>query len=261
MPDPFLGTARPLSRAGFERALQALEVDGPSLWALLTVETRGFGYMPDRRPKILFERHIFHRRTQGRFDAAQPDLSSAQAGGYQGGTKEYARLQRAMLLDARAALESASWGLGQIMGFNATLVGYPAATAMVAAFCTSEDLQLDAVVRFIVGNPALLGAFRRQDWAKVAFYYNGKAYADHGYHLKLARCHDLFAGGTMPDLEVRMAQARLSYLGYNPGGVDGMLGPGCRMALMGFQKACGVSPAAGELDDSTRERLIADCGV
>ena len=84
MPDPFLGTARPLSRAGFERALQALEVDAASLWALLTVETRGFGYMPDRRPKILFERHIFHRRTQGRFDAAQPDLSSAQPGGYQG---------------------------------------------------------------------------------------------------------------------------------------------------------------------------------
>ena len=65
----------------------------------------------------------------------------------------------------------------------------------------------------------------------------------------------------MPDLEVRMAQARLSYLGYDPGGVDGMLGTGCRMALIGFQKACGVSPAAGELDDATRERLVAACGA
>lgn len=261
MPDPFLGAARPLSHDGFERALQVLDVDAAGLWALLTVETRGFGYMPDRRPKILFERHIFHRRTQGRFDATQPLVSSAQPGGYQGGAGEYARLQRALALERGAALESASWGLGQIMGFNAARVGFVDAEAMVAAFCVSEDEQLAAVARFITATPALLAAFRRRDWAKVAFFYNGKAYAQHGYHLKLARYHDLYAGGTMPDLELRMAQARLSYLGYDPGGVDGLLGPNCRVALIGFQKACGVSPAAGEFDEPTRSRLVAACGV
>lgn len=258
---PFLGTARPLSRDGFDRTLQALGVEAASLWALLTVETRGFGYMPDRRPKILFERHIFHRRTQGRFDAKAPDVSSPAAGGYQGGTKEYARLQQALALERRAALESASWGLGQIMGFNAARVGYADAEAMVAAFCASEDQQLDAVARFITANPALLAAFQRRDWAKVAFFYNGKAYAERGYDLKLARYHDLYAGGAVPDIDVRQAQARLTYLGYDPGGVDGVLGNGCRVALIGFQKACGVSPAGGELDDPTRSRLETACGV
>ena len=52
-----------------------------------------------------------------------------------------------------------------------------------------------------------------------------------------------------------------TYLGYDPGGVDGVLGNGCRVALIGFQKACGVSPAGGELDDPTRSRLEQACGV
>ena len=86
---PFLGNACPLSGDGFEQTLQTLGVDAASLWALLPVETRGFGYMADRRPKILFERHVFHRRTQGRFGGVASDVSSPDPGGYEGGTREY----------------------------------------------------------------------------------------------------------------------------------------------------------------------------
>ncbi|NJM92326.1 MAG: N-acetylmuramidase family protein [Rhodospirillaceae bacterium] len=75
--------------------------------------------MPNRRPKILFERHIFHQRTNGKFDATHPDISHPKWGEYGKASAQYDRLGRAMALDRQAALESASWGLPQVMGFNA----------------------------------------------------------------------------------------------------------------------------------------------
>ncbi|HEX9955516.1 MAG TPA: N-acetylmuramidase domain-containing protein [Allosphingosinicella sp.] len=110
----FTGAGAPISEGGFASASRKLGNGRAALWALLAVETKGFGFLPDRRPKILFERHIFHRRTGGRFSEAHPDISNSRSGGYLGGADEYRRLERAMRLDRDAALESASWGLGQI---------------------------------------------------------------------------------------------------------------------------------------------------
>lgn len=180
MADSFTGTGRPLSQDGVERALAALDVEPAALWALVTVETRGFGFLPDRRLKLLFERHVFHARTRGRFAALAPDLSAPSAGGYAGGAAEYERLGRAIELDRVAALESASWGLPQIMGFNATTIGYGSAGEMIERFLEGEDHQLDGAARFLTRNAALWNAFRQKDWDVVARHYNGPAYAEHG---------------------------------------------------------------------------------
>jgi hypothetical protein len=260
MINTFLGKAAILTKQGFDQVIGRLDVDEASLWALLTVETRGFGYLPDRRPKILYERHIFHKRTSGLFSAANPDISSPESGGYLGGAAEYARLDRAMKLDRGAALESSSWGLGQIMGFNASQLGYVGAEAMVASFLEGEDLQLDGVMRFITGNPALESAFKKKKWATVAFFYNGKNFAEKGYNVKLERFRDLYALKGTPSIELRGAQARLTYLGFDPRGVDGVLGDGTRAAVVAFQKAKGLTLTA-ELDDSTLEELKKSAGV
>ncbi|MBD8655693.1 DUF3380 domain-containing protein [Oxalobacteraceae sp. CFBP 13730] len=111
--------AAPLSQTGFDAVLDRLGVDQAALWSLLTVETRGFGFLPDWRPKILFERHIFHKRTGGRFGAGHPNISSPAGKRYLGDAAEYDRLAQAIELDRDAALESALWALGQVMGFNA----------------------------------------------------------------------------------------------------------------------------------------------
>ncbi|WP_119422182.1 N-acetylmuramidase domain-containing protein [Desertibaculum subflavum] len=256
MPIEFQGRGRPLTQSGFHAATAALDVTPAALWALITVETRGFGYLPDRRPKILFERHIFHRRTGGRFDATAPDLSSPDAGGYSGDAAEYDRLARAIRLDRKAALESASWGLPQIMGFNAESIGYASAEAMVQAFLDSEDAQLDGAVRFLTANTALAKAFRAHDWATVARHYNGKDFAKNKYDIKLRDSHDRYAAGAAPDLAIRAAQARLTYLAVDPRGVDGVLGNGTRGALRAFQKAQGL-PVTGEPDEATLARLEA----
>lgn len=260
MSDTFTGKAAILSQTGVKRTLADLELDPATLWALLTVETRGFGFLPDRRPKILFERHIFHRRTGGRFSAAHPDISSSSSGGYVGGAGEYARLARAARLDRQAALESASWGLGQIMGFNASALGYIGAEAMVASFVEGEDAQLEGVARFVLANPPLASALKARNWPRVAFFYNGADFARNQYDLKLQRFCDLYEVRGTPDIEVRAAQARLTYLGFDPRGVDGVLGDGTRAALIAFKKANGLDVNAN-LDDATKEALQAAVGV
>src|SRR5436305_5353027 len=116
----FVGTAFPLSQGGVNETLTSSGLGIAELWAVLSVETSGCGFLDDRRPKILFERHVFSRETNGGFDASHPDLSNPTAGGYgAGGAAQYDRLQRAIVLDREAALLSTSWGLGQVMGYNA----------------------------------------------------------------------------------------------------------------------------------------------
>src|SRR5438270_8140870 len=100
----FIGAASPISTQGLDQATQLLGIGPAEIWTVLTVETKGFGFLTDRRPAILFERHLFRKQTNGRFDAANPDISSATPGGYLGCGKEYDRLAKAIALDRHAAL-------------------------------------------------------------------------------------------------------------------------------------------------------------
>ena len=249
----FEGTGKPLSDAGLAQATDDLSIDLPSLWAVIRVETSGCGFFQNRKPKILFERHIFHRRTQGRFAAAAPDLSDPGAGGYAGGIAEYDRLARAVALDRQAALESVSWGLGQVMGFNADSAGFADVEDLVKAMCESEDLQLRAMAGFIA-HEGLSGFLENKDWRSFARRYNGPAFEKNDYDGKLREAHAQFANRGTPDLRVRAAQLYLTYLGHDPRGVDGSFGTNSRTALKKFQQAEGV-PATGELDDETFRRL------
>nr|WP_294523026.1 N-acetylmuramidase domain-containing protein [uncultured Rhodopila sp.] len=69
------GLAEPLTVDGLERAAGVVSVGLPELWTAVSVEISGCGFLPDRRPRILFERHEFRRRTQGRFER-HPFMSS-----------------------------------------------------------------------------------------------------------------------------------------------------------------------------------------
>lgn len=117
MPMNFKGTALPLDKDGIAQTIDRMDIGEAELWAVITVETRGCGFLPDRRPKILFERHIFSHETLGRFDQSNPEVSNRMPGGYgMDGPHQYSRLEEAMNLEATAALRSASWGIGQVLG-------------------------------------------------------------------------------------------------------------------------------------------------
>ena len=47
----FAGTASALSQGGFSSATAMNGIDSAALWAVLSVETSGCGYLADKRPK------------------------------------------------------------------------------------------------------------------------------------------------------------------------------------------------------------------
>ena len=115
----FYGRALPLTSNGLLRASDHIGVPLPVLMAVMEVETAGCGYLIDNRPVILFERHIFSRRTSGKFDELHSHISNPEPGGYgPGGANQYDRLNQALSLDHEEGLHSCSWGIGQQMGFG-----------------------------------------------------------------------------------------------------------------------------------------------
>jgi LysM repeat protein len=178
---------RTLTAADWQRAAKALGVDVAAIKAVAQVEAAGAGFMADGRPKILFEAHIFSDKTNGKYDRSNPNISSARWNRdlYSGGAGEYPRLQQAMGLDRNAALQSASWGKFQIMGFNYKAAGYSSVEAFVQDMYKSEGKQLDAFVNFIKADPAMHSALKRHDWAGFAQSYNGSGYAANHYDTKM----------------------------------------------------------------------------
>ncbi|MCU1307923.1 MAG: Peptidoglycan-binding domain 1 protein [Acidobacteriaceae bacterium] len=242
-PVHFQGNAAPLSSDGLTAVATDLKVHAPEIWAVLAVETSGCGYLPDRRPQILFERHVFHRLTNGQFDDG--DISDPVPGGYgPRGALQYDRLGRAISKDRSAALQSTSWGIGQIMGMNYPRAGFHDVEDMVAAIEDSEDRQLTAVGMFLANTG--LGTFlRSHDWASFARGYNGPNYAINRYDIRLNSEYQKYSTGALPDLNVRAAQLYLTYLGFHPGSIDGIAGEHTMAALAQFRAQNGMQSASG----------------
>ena len=94
--------------------------------------------------------------------------------------------------DEVAALESASWGLFQIMGFHWKALGYSSVQQFTQSMVASEGGHLEALARFIEANKLAkaLAACRPGDPESCRAFckaYNGGGYASHNYHVKLAR--------------------------------------------------------------------------
>jgi hypothetical protein len=249
----FVGRSRPLSPDGMAAVASSLSVGVQEVWAVLNVETSGCGFLPDRRPQILYERHVFHRLTNGRFDDG--DLSDPSAGGYgAGGAHQYDRLTAAMNLDREAALQSASWGLGQILGENFKVAGFASVDEMVQAMSDTEDAQLTAVGSFILDN-RLDRVLAAHDWASFARGYNGPAFAINHYDVRLRGEFQKLQAGVLPNLDIRAAQLFLTFRGFQPGPVDGFVGPLTRSAIVDFQRKLGLDQT-GLVDDDLLEKLL-----
>ena len=250
----FQRAAKALSADGLAEATCKLGVKAPELWTVLAVETSGCGFLPDRRPQILYERHIFHRLTKGRFDDG--DISDSQPGGYgPRGAHQYDRLALAIEKDRGAALQSASWGVGQIMGENFAVAGFSDVESMAAAMSESEDRQLLAMSSFLIGNRLHL-PLQSHDWKTFARGYNGPNYAINQYDVRLNGEYQKYSTAGSPDLTIRAGQLYLTYLGFDPGPVDGLAGKHSLSALADFRARNGLQGASG-LDDAALAQLLA----
>ena len=165
----FKGTAKKLDDIDLPKLGALIGVGEDELHAFLDVETRGSGFDSQGRPTMLFEPHVFYKEAQKdkRQTAVNQGLAYSSWGLKPYPKESYTRLAQAILIDETAALRSASWGLGQIMGFNHKAAGYDTVQAMVQAFMDDEEEQLKAAVNFIKANN-LDDELRAHDWSGVA---------------------------------------------------------------------------------------------
>jgi hypothetical protein len=177
----FSGSATRLKPGDIEAEAATLGCPAAALHMFVDVEARGTGFLPDTRPVILFERHLFHRLTDGQWSDERPDISNPVSGGYgAAGAHQYDRLNDAIDLDRDAALQSASWGLGQVLGEKFEMIGFESVEAMVAGMVESEQKQLHAMLAYLTA--ANLVRHLRQnppDFASLALGYNGPGQVPH----------------------------------------------------------------------------------
>ena len=194
----FVGTATKLQDGDIDDVAQSLGIETAVLKSVLAVETGGSGYDKANRPKALFERHYFYRflnsQPEKQQQAVEAGLAYPKYGEKpypKGSDAVYAEIQAACNIDEEAALKSVSWGLGQIMGSNFSIVGCASVREMVDQAMESEKNQLQQMANFIRKN-GLADELQNKDWAGFAKRYNGPAYQTNQYDVKLAAAYERF---------------------------------------------------------------------
>lgn len=263
---PFSGPALPLKPDDIARAAKTLGVPAAAVQAVVTVETGGAGgFLSDGtgRPRLLFEAHKFGAATGGRWNVSHPHIStrSWDATLYQGGAAEYGRLAEAMALDRRAAMESASWGMFQILGSNFEVCGFGGVDSFVTGMLISEGAHLATFVRYCQAE-GLDAPLRDLDWATFARRYNGPSYAANRYDTKLAAAYRLALGIPVDGgarLGSKGGQVQRIQVALNAAIdvdliTDGIFGRVTELALLRFQRGRGLS-TTGTADDATMRAL------
>jgi len=263
------------TRSEIERVADRIGVEPAALLAIAEVESAGkaFAIVGGRpEPLIRFEGHYFDRRLPAakRAAARAAGLADPKAGAVKNPASQAARwalLARAAAIDHKAAHESISWGLGQVMGAHWAWLGYADVDALVAEARASVGGQAALMARYI-DKAGLTDAIRKRDWAAFARGYNGPSYKRHGYDRKIAAAYARYAGTTAPNIAappgmlregsrgeiVRDLQSKLASAGYDVT-QDGIFGSDTAQALRAFQAANGlaVDGIAGPLTMATLE--------
>ena len=173
----------------------ALGCDAASLGAVLQIESAGHGFASDGRMIIRFENHVFNNQW-GKANKATFDkhfkfnADKSWTGHYwrRGEADEWIAchgsqdsewqvLTFARSLDDEGALKSASYGAGQVMGFNYSSAGYKSVTDMFDQMGGALRPQLDGMFGFISNNATCIAGLKSKDYVKFATGYNGSGKA------------------------------------------------------------------------------------
>lgn len=228
-------------------------IEPAALLAVVYVESAGKPYAivdDKKQPLIRWEGHYFDRLLSGakRDRARRQGLASPRAGAVRNPrsqAKRWAMLRQAMRIDERAAIQSVSWGVGQVMGAHWQDLDYASPQHLMREAQSSVAGQVRLMVRFIVKNN-LLDELNRKDWAGFARRYNGPAYRKNRYDTRMARAYERFSGNRSPSVgtvlrigssgqRVREVQELLRLAGHYDVIVDGDFGPITDRAVRQFQ--------------------------
>lgn len=159
------------------------------------VESGGAGFLPTGEPTILFEPHIFWKQLKkvGIDPNGYTTLDHKYANvlypvwgtkPYGKPSEQHARLQLACTINKAAALQSASWGRYQIMGFNWKECGCANLQEFINKVCKDEDSHLDLFVHYIL-SVGLEDELIHKDFDGFARGYNGPQWQKNDYGNKL----------------------------------------------------------------------------
>ena len=237
-------------------------LDPAGVLAVVQVESGGLiGATVEGRmePLIRFEGHSFDRLLPPakRAEARKAGLASPNAGAIRnprGQADRHALVARASRIDRAAAIQSCSWGVGQVMGSHWQALGFDTPESLVATARSGLVGQVEIMLRFIVrgGHDKALNGKR---WAEFARRYNGPAFRRNRYDEKLAKAYRRFATllagvkGAAPGpgpaqqtlrmgsrgAEVEALQRLLTAAGFAVE-TDGLFGSETLKALRGFQQ-------------------------
>jgi hypothetical protein len=227
-----------------------------------------------KRPPIRFEGHYFHRKLKG--DKLKAAVAAGLANPKAGAVKNpgsysarYALLERAAKIDHKAAYESTSWGLGQVMGDHWKKLGYDSVDQMVNT-ANTVDGQIEIMARYIK-KFGLVDELQTKGWQSFADQYNGPASRKNRYGEKIAAAYKSYTkvltGSVTADgvpeggnATVKQYQKDLKRLGFYNGTVDGVAGRQTIAAVKAFQKDKGLVADGkyGKMTDEAVDRAIAN---
>jgi predicted phage terminase large subunit-like protein len=195
-----MATSKRLTERDLEEMAQRLGVEKAALKAVVEVEcsSRG-GFLADGRPRILFEGHIFWKRLQKQginpqtLAAHHPTILYPKwvRTHYRGGKGEWERFEEAWAISPKAAIESASWGLFQIMGFHWATCGCGSAEELRARMERSERDQMELAMNFLE-KTGIAKWLKTKDWCTFALRYNGSGYKANRYDTRLEAAYRKF---------------------------------------------------------------------
>jgi hypothetical protein len=165
-----------------------LKITPKQLAAVATVEAAGSGFDKTGKPKILFERHKFHKYTGGRYSVCA--FSNPSGGGYD--ESSWDKLLGAIVTgQVDAAFMACSWGKFQVLGEYWDDFQFDSPFALAFSTVPSERGQYELLCRYIELN-ALQDEMRAlspnpETCRAFAKAYNGPGYVKFDYHTKLAK--------------------------------------------------------------------------
>jgi LysM repeat protein len=189
---PKNGAARKLATNDFVSAARNLGCETAAVRAVAEVESGGrTGFDTKKRPKILFEIHLFRENTNHRYDNSHPHLSAPYSSPRRRASyskDQWAVMREAFALDRNAAVKSASWGMFQVLGSNYKMCGWKSVRQFVYDMFESEAQHLRSFLGYCRA-AKISGHLKTKNWAAFARGYNGPDYASNAYHTKMAAAY------------------------------------------------------------------------
>jgi LysM repeat protein len=193
---PTQGDARKLVASDFENAARELGVETAAVRAVAEVESGGrTGFDAAKRPKILFEIHLFRSNTNRRYDTSHPHLSAPYKSKRRRASykkDQWVVINEAFKLDPEAAVKSASWGMFQVLGSNFKMGGWKTVRQFVSDMFISESQHMRSFLGFCRANN-LVRHLKSKNWAAFARAYNGPDYASNAYDTKMANAYKRYS--------------------------------------------------------------------